>query len=98
MTLYCEVNLKDKSPSSIRDAIAYANTHDEVWHVKLSKQERKELIMSRTDLTNRCGSCTFFKPFDGLYCGSSCYGECKMGHTCGARTRKACKKYERAKQ
>lgn len=91
MMLTCEVNLKDRSPSSIQDAIAYACRHEELWRVKVSKQEQIEEIMSHTDLTNKCGSCQYYRPF--LY--GAQYGECLKGRKCGARTRRACKEYER---
>lgn len=95
MKLYCEVNLKDRTPSSIRDAIAYASRHDELWKVRLTKEEVREMITSRTNLDGKCGSCEYFELFGRPYCGSNLYGECKKGHTCGARSRRACKEYER---
>ena len=42
MKIYCEVEIKDRTPSSIQDAIAYACRHDELWRVRLSMQERWE--------------------------------------------------------
>ena len=95
MKIYCEVEIKDRTPSSVLDAIAYASRHEEVWHVRLSKQEQREEMKKNTDLNNKCGSCEFFKPFNRWHGGSWCYGECTKGHVCGARSRRACKEYER---
>ena len=97
MKIYCEVEIKDRTPSSIQDAIAYACRHDELWRVRLSMQERREQMKKNTDLTGKCGSCIHFKEFGYLYAGSTCYGECDAGHVCGARSRRACKEYERKK-
>lgn len=91
MKLYCEVNLKDRTPSSIADAIAYACRHDELWKVRLSRQERAEQMKSRTVLTNKCGSCKRFKPF----AEGGTYGKCEAGHTCKPRSCRACICYER---
>lgn len=55
----------------------------------LSIEQRK----ARTDLTNKCGSCIFFK--QKPMCGSTVYGTCDAGHPFGQRTRKACRDYER---
>lgn len=97
MTLYCEVHLKDKSPSSRRDAIAYANTHDEVWKIRENRKEKRARTMEKTDLTGKCGSCRFFKyvTADGE---NTCYGNCAQGRVTRPRTTKMCKEYERAEQ
>ena len=58
--------------------------------VKHSKEER----MSRTDLSNKCGSCRHFIERPDLT--SSCYGKClkgKKGYK--VRTNRACKEYQR---
>ena len=91
MKLYCEVNLKDRTPSSILDAIAYACRHEELWKVRLSRQERAEQMKSKTDLRNKCGSCIYFN----LFAEGGTYGKCKAGHTCKPRSSHACKLYER---
>ena len=94
MKLTCEVNLKDRSPSSIQDAIAYACRHVELWKVKKTKDEQRRDTMKKTDLRNKCGSCQFFKPFGEF----DTYGKCLAGCTCKPRSFHACKRYERKKE
>ena len=91
MKLTCEVNLKDRSPSSIQDAIAYACRHVELWKVKKTKDEQRHETMKKTDLRNKCGSCQSFKPFGEF----DTYGKCLAGCTCKPRSFHACKRYER---
>lgn len=97
MTLYCEVPVKDSSASSRRDAIAYANRHEELWKIKENRSEKRKRMMARTNLEGRCGSCRFFKyiTVDGE---NSCYGNCSKGRVTRPRTTKACKEYERANE
>ena len=56
MMLTCEVPLKDMTPMSKADAIAYACRHEELWKVKQTKAEQREKMMKKTDLRNKCGS------------------------------------------
>lgn len=91
MMLTCEVPLKDMSPMSKLDAIAYACRHEEIWKVKRTKTEQREKMMKKTDLRNKCGSCQFFKPFGEF----ETYGKCLAGCTCKPRSNQACKRYER---
>lgn len=97
MKLYCEVPLKDTSPRSKFDAIAYANKHEELWKVRESKSEKRKRMMQKTDLKGKCGSCRFFCPItaDGE---NTCYGNCSKGKAVRPRTTKACTDYERAKE
>lgn len=89
---YCvEVNLKDLTPSSKADAIAYACRHEELWRVKLTRQERAEQMKGKTDLRNKCGSCIHFT----LFAEGGTYGKCEAGHTCKPRSNHVCKRYER---
>lgn len=94
--LYCEVDLKDKTPASKADAIAYALTHEEIWKIRDSKSEQREKLMKRTDLTNKCGSCIYFVPTVRKD-GTTGYGNCKLGHAYAPRSKRACKSYERNK-
>lgn len=94
--LYCEVDLKDKTPASKADAIAYALTHEEIWKIRDSKSEQREKLMKRTDLTNKCGSCIYFIPTVRKD-GTAGYGNCKLGHAYAPRSKRACKSYERNK-
>ena len=59
-----------------------------VWKQIDPKEER----MARTNINNKCGSCTKFCPFD-----YSSYGTCERGKYLFrvSRTRKACTNYER---
>lgn len=91
MMLTCEVPLKDMTPMSKADAIAYACRHEELWKVKQTKAEQREKMMKKTDLRNKCGSCQFFKPFGEF----DTYGKCLAGCTCKPRSFRACKRYER---
>lgn len=93
MKLYCEVNVKDRSPMSKFDAIAYACKHDELWKYRESKSEQRKRMMEKTDLTGKCGSCIYFCPIKGFK-GKSCYGNCAKGRTTRPRTVKGCKAYE----
>lgn len=96
MKLFCEVEIADRNRLTVLDAIEYAYRHEELWRIRENKEEQRERRMRDTSLVNKCGSCVFFKPVDKM-CGSSCYGECLKGRVCGARTRRACTKYERNK-
>ena len=91
MKLYVEVNLKDKTPMSKSDAIAYACRHEELWKVKHTKEEQREMMKKKKDLRNKCGSCQFFEPFGEF----NTYGKCLAGCTCKPRSNQACKRYER---
>jgi len=91
---YCvEVNLKDLTPSSKADAIAYACRHEELWRVRESKEEQRARRMKRTDLRDKCGSCIHFT----LFAEGGTYGKCEAGHTCKPRSCHSCKQYERKK-
>lgn len=72
---------------TIEDAKANAK-----WHKVISKEE----LQARTDLTGKCGSCKFFKPYDGKY---KCRGDCMNGRV-GFRQRcsPACKGYEKKRR
>lgn len=95
MKLYCEVDIKDKTPLTILDAIAYASRHEELWKIRKTRSEKREEMMSKTDLRGKCGSCIYFQP-EKWYDGEpSCYGKCLKGRAYRQRTVKACKKYER---
>lgn len=93
MKLYCEVNLKDRSPLSIQDAIAYACRHDELWQVRLSKKEQREEMPKHTSLEGKCGSCKSSQPV-----GDTCYVTCDKGFVCRPRSTKKCTQYERKEQ
>ena len=93
MKLYCEVNVKDRSPMSKFDAIAYACKHDELWKYRETRQDKRLRIMQKTNLKNKCGSCRFFRPIteNGE---DTCYGNCSQGRVTRPRTTKACTSYE----
>ena len=93
MKLFCEVEVKDTSPRSKFDAIAYACRHDELWKFRESKSEQRQRTMQRTNLKGKCGSCRHFCPIQTLK-GESCYGNCAKGRVTRPRTVKGCKAYE----
>lgn len=87
MKLKAEIEVPDNADwRAIEDAKLKAE-----WHRVYSVHDR----MSRTDLTDKCGSCKHFvsRPF----AGSKCSGDCLMCHnnTYKYRTTPKCKKYER---
>lgn len=59
------------------------------WRQVVSNEER----MKNTDLTDKCGSCKYFKPKIGKKEGTS-KGDCEMSMCPIYRTRRKCKKYE----
>jgi len=62
------------------------------WHKVISLHDR----MSRTDLTDKCGSCKHFVICEKGYAGSKCAGICMARRTnYKYRTTPKCKKYER---
>ena len=62
------------------------------WHRVYSLHDR----MSRTDLTDKCGSCIYFVICEKGYAGSKCAGTCTARRTnYKYRTTPKCKKYER---
>lgn len=79
----------------LRDDATYAEREEAkinaVWkeEIRLSKAER----MRTTNLDEKCGSCSHFRPIELASC-ISC-GECNAGHPWGSRTRPACKDYRR---
>lgn len=85
-----EGNIADESHYSIVDAITYASLHPELWKVKKDTEGRKQEIMSRTDLSDKCGSCKSAQPV-----GTSCYVTCDKGYVCRPRSTKKCTQYER---
>lgn len=93
MRLYCEVNVKDRSPLSKFDAIAYACKHDELWQFRETRREKRLRMMQKTNLKDKCGSCRYFCPItaDGE---NTCYGNCSKGRAVRPRTTKGCKEYE----
>lgn len=93
MKLYCEVNVKDRSPMSKFDAIAYACKHDELWMFKETRREKRLRMMQKTNLKGKCGSCKHFCPIQTIE-GESCYGNCSQGRVTRPRTTKACTSYE----
>lgn len=97
MKIYCEVDVKDSTPLSKFDAIAYACKHDELWHFKETRRENRLRMMEKTDLTGKCGSCRFFK-YVTANGENTCYGNCAQGKVTRPRTTQACKEYERAEQ
>lgn len=94
MKLICEVEISDRSPKTILDAMAHASRHEELWRIVRSREEMIADMTTNGRLDGKCGSCKHFKPFDGVH-GSKCCGDCKLGHVWGERCRKACKQYER---
>lgn len=95
MKLKCEIILPDNADYKTKlDAMAKAGRDESMWKTIMSR----EGMVARTSFENKCGSCQYFKPFDANerpYL-KTC-GECDKGHVWGARSRKACKDYERKK-
>lgn len=93
MKLVCEIVLPDNADIKTKlDAMAKAGRDESMWRTVMSR----EGMVARTSFENKCGSCQYFKPFDAKerpYL-KSC-GECDKGRVWGARSRKACKDYER---
>lgn len=89
MKLKCEIEIPDNADARTKlDAIANASRHEELWREVRTKDELKK----RTDLTNKCGSCQYFRPIQRI-CGATCYGKCDMGLNIRQRSTKACKRY-----
>lgn len=63
------------------------------WHRVYSLHDR----MSRTDLTDKCGSCKYFLPknFAGSQCTGYCMGRPHNPSVYKYRTTPKCKSYER---
>lgn len=90
MKIIYEGEIQDETLCSKYDAIAYASRHPELWKVRRSKEEAKELAMKDTNLDGKCGSCKHSTPM-----GTSCYITCEKGYVCRPRSQKKCNSYER---
>lgn len=86
MKLKCVIEVPDNDYRTKLDAMAKAGRDESLWTYVKSKEE----IKKQTSLENKCGSCIYFRPWEG-----SVNGHCDAGRTWGQRTRPACKKYER---
>lgn len=89
MKLICEINLPDDaSDDLINTAIREAGKTRSMWKERHDKLYRA----LQTNLEGKCGSCKNF-----VYCSAKhiSTGTCRYSNTYFARTRKACKKYER---
>jgi len=94
MKLICEITLPDNADLKTKlDAMAKAGCDESMWRTVMSR----EGLSRKTDLEHKCGTCRFFKPFTGDKAYLTNCGECAKGHVWGARSRKACKEYERGK-
>lgn len=92
MKLRYEVELPDNADAkTILDAMAYAAINESGWRKIFSR----EYIYRDTDLNNKCGSCKYFKPYQGKY---KLHGDCEMGRV-GFRRRSEpkCSVYEKKK-
>lgn len=58
------------------------------WKRITTKEER----MAKTDLTDKCGSCTAFCHKE-VFDGKTAYGRCKVKDTLRERSQKACKTF-----
>ena len=76
-------------------------TWQEIEDAKLSASWRvitgREALMQKTDLTNKCGSCKYFKLMSSYKKGGTqSMGYCKLNHNSyHPRTQPKCKKYEK---
>ena len=97
MRLVCEVVIPDDADYTTKlDAMAQAARDESLWREVKTRDERRDEMMCRTDLDNKCGSCRFFEPETHKRCKS--YGKCSKGYPSPRpRSYKACKKYERRK-
>lgn len=57
------------------------------------KVTTREEVMSRTDLSNKCGSCKYFQQFEG-----KTYGTCGAGCLTAFRSKRCCTRYERSEE
>ena len=92
MKLRYEAELPDNADAkTILDAMAYAAVNENGWRKIFSR----EYYQKDTDLTNKCGSCKHFKPYEGKY---KLRGDCMAGRVgFRRRTEPKCKAYERKK-
>lgn len=86
-----EIEVPDNADcQAIEEAMATAE-----WRRIYSRHER----MERTDLTDKCGSCKYFRPIHKYYLGSGteslCHGSCEKMKASDSRTNPKCKEYER---
>ena len=85
-----EIEVPDNADcQAIEEAMATAE-----WRRIYSRHER----MSRTDLTDKCGSCKHFCPVYKTFVtgtDSVCHGNCNKGKVHRSRTTVKCKEYER---
>lgn len=87
MKLVAEIEVPDNADWQTKlDAMLKASRDESCWREVRTLSE----IKKRTTLDNKCGSCKHFRPWE-----NSVNGQCAIGHVWGARTRPACKKYER---
>ena len=84
---HAEFMLPDDAPYAV---IEEAKINAEwKWRPLITREEKLKM----TDLTDKCGSCKYFKPRDGKYC---LRGDCEMGRTgFRERTLPKCKAYEK---
>ncbi len=93
MILRIEEEVPDNaSPIEKMDKLLAAINNNR-WREVESRAER----FKKTDLTDKCGSCKYFKPMKD-FGGSSCYGRCDKGRKLGQRSRPKCMAYERSEE
>lgn len=80
-------------PIILPDGYTWQDLEDAKLSAKWRKVVTNEDRMKRTDLTDKCGSCKYYKPYVGKQGGTS-RGECAIGTCPTYRTRRKCKKYE----
>lgn len=91
MIYTCTIEVKEGEDFYSRKLEQMAKAaHDEsMWKPKRTRAD----VIAETDLSNKCGSCNNFRPYHPD--NPSSHGECDKGRAWGARTRPACKLYER---
>ena len=91
MIYTCTIEVKDGDNADKFEKMARAAHDESMWKPKRTRKD----ILENTDLSNKCGSCKAFCPYREGQPFQSSHGTCGKGHPWGARTRPACKDYER---
>lgn len=100
MRLRCDIEIPDGADYKTKlDAMAEASRNESLWREVKTREERRDEMMSKTSLENKCGSCKFFELTPHKRCKS--YGTCKKKGVCRVNPRPrsypACTAYERKK-
>jgi len=91
MIYTCTIEVKEGDNADKFEKMARAAHDESMWKPKRTRKD----ILESTDLSNKCGSCKHFRPYEWESNHNHSCGDCAKGRAWGVRTRPACTLYER---